>query len=612
MNITTSGFQHIDAAHHGELLSPGEVILIVDDDSLIREPIRIFFEGNGFATMEAGSGQSCLDILASHQVALVLLDIGLPDMKGQEILAQVREKYPLLAVIMLTGSADLHTAMECIRQGADDFLAKPVRLDEIILSVRKNLEKRRLIIQNRQYQSDLENANFRIQMMHQLSLKMNSVYLNTVELDEILQAILVGITADEGLRFNRAFLAMVDFDAEMLRGRLAIGPGCREEAGKVWGELQQKRLDFFGIVKEATLCRIDNQDLGLNRLIKDLQIPLSNTDHILIHAAMTRKSIKATGGKANGHDLSGMTEFLGTDDFVVVPLYSPHRSLGVIIADNFVTRQEISEGHVSALELFASQASLVIEHTHLYMDMQKTIGKLEAVNYELDKNKDMLIEAERYSALGHMASQMLHTLRNPITTIGGVARIMAKKAQDAQLAQYADLVYKESSRLETTLVDLFEFVTQTEVHREPSRIYTLLHKVLLLMQADTDKRHITVEVIFPDPELTLDLDPTQISKMLVHLVKNGVEAMADGGRLTIEVLKDGEWLKIIIRDTGSGIDDEQLRRAREPFYTTKSFGTGMGLAMVDRIVTAHKGNFVITRNDSGTEVVVSLPLPAPA
>jgi signal transduction histidine kinase len=188
---------------------------------------------------------------------------------------------------------------------------------------------------------------------------------------------------------------------------------------------------------------------------------------------------------------------------------------------------------------------------------------------------------------------------------------MAKKAQDDQLAQYADLVFKEASRLESTLVDLFDFVTQTEINREPCRIFSLLHKVLLLMQADTDKRRIVVEVIFPDPDLTLDLDPTQISKMLVHLVKNSVEAMSDGGRLTIQVVQEDAWLKIYIRDTGKGIDEEQLRRAREPFYTTKSFGTGMGLAMVDRIVTAHKGLFVIARKDGGTEVMVSLPYPSP-
>lgn len=609
MNINFSGFQHTDTGYHAELLSVGEVILIVDDDPLVREPMRVFFEENNLPVQESSTGQACLDVLASSQVALLVLDIGLPDMTGQDVLAQVRDTYPLLAVIMLTGIADLETAMDCIRRGADDFLAKPVRLNEIMRSVVKNLEKRRLIIQNRQYQSDLENANFRIQLMHQLSLKMNSVYLNSVELDEVLQAILVGITANEGLRFNRAFLAMVDTDSQMLKGRLAIGPGCREEAWRVWNDLQQKKLDFFGVIHNAKLCGVGNEEMGLNRLVKGLQIPLSESSHILIRAALDRRSITVDGGRANGTAVNDMVDFLGTGDFVVVPLYSPQRPLGVIIADNYVTRQPISESHVSALELFSSQASLVIEHTHLNMDMQKTIAQLEDVNRELDKNKDMLIEAERFSALGHMASQMLHTLRNPITSIGGVARIMAKKAQDQELAHYADLVFKEAGRLETTLAELFEFVTQEEIHPEPTLFYPLLHNALLLLQGETTKRHIVVEVVVPNPELTIVVDPLMIQKVLVHLIKNAIEAMAEGGHLVIQLVWQAEWLKIVVKDTGSGIDEEHLRRAREPFYTTKTYGSGIGLAMVERIVTAHKGQFVIARQMQGTEAIVMLPCP---
>ncbi|MDA8418125.1 MAG: response regulator [Desulfobacteraceae bacterium] len=607
MNVTLSGFQHAPSDYQAELLRGGEVVVVVDDDPLIREPLRLFFEDKGLPTLEAGSAAECFALLESRPVALVLLDLGLPDLPGLEVLALIRERYPLLAVIMLTGSTDLQTALDCLRRGADDYLTKPVRLEEILLAVRKNLEKRRLVIQNRQYQFDLENANFRIQLMHQLSLKMNSVYLSSVELDEILQAILVGITANEGLRFNRAFLALVDHETQTLQGRLAIGPGCREEAGRVWEELNRKRLDFSDLVKDANLCRA-NGGQGLNRLIQGLSVPMSDTGHLLVRAALERRSLNVVAGKVEGFEPGGMVELLGADSFVVVPLFSPRRALGVIIADNFVTRQEISESHVSALELFSSQASLVIEHTRLHLNMQKTIAELEAVNHELDKNKDLLIEAERFSALGHMASQMLHTLQNPITSIGGLARLMAKKTQDQEMANYADLVYREASRLEVTLADLFDFVTHTEFNLEPTRLSPLLHKVLLLMQPDINKRKITVQTVVPDPELTLELDAAQISKMLVHLLKNAIEAMPEGGRLTIELVREAPWLKIIITDSGKGIDDEQLRRAREPFYTTKSYGTGMGLAMVERIVAAHQGHFVINRKSVGTEVMVLLPL----
>lgn len=608
MDQTVSGFQHISSSP-GDLLINDEVIAIVDDDPMIREPIRLYFEDHGLAVIEAASGHEFLEILNNRQVALSLLDIGLPDVDGNAILPQIRQQHPDTVILMLTGVSDLQTALECIRNGADDYLSKPVRLNEIFLSVKKNLEKRRLIIQNRKYQEDLENANFRIQLMHQLSLKMNSVYLNTVELDEILQAILVGITANEGLQFNRAFLALIDESAGALVGRLGIGPGCREEAEHIWGELQEKQLDFFEIVHQAKSCSIgsDNES-EVNQLIKRLKVPLSDGNNVLIQCTALKKGINVVKGRANGFETAEIVALLGTDEFVAVPLYSPRRALGLIIADNYVTRRPITEGHMSALELFSSQASLAIEHSHLYMDMQKTIGELESVNYELDQNKDMLIEAERYSALGHMAAQMVHNIRNPITAIGGVSRIVAKKVEGQDLSKYTDVMTKETARLESTLEDLFDFVSQTKIEKEPTQLFPLLRKVLLLVQPDMTKQGVVVEVTFPDPDISIEIDPKHVRKMLVHLFKNAIEAMPEGGCLSVKIVRETDWLVITIINTGKSIDAEQISKVKEPFFTTKTYGTGMGLTMVDRIVTAHNGNFTIANRSNSTEVVVKFPL----
>ena len=131
----------------------------------------------------------------------------------------------------------------------------------------KSLERRRLIAENIKYQEDLEKAHFRIQLLHQLSLKMNSVYLSTVELDEILQAILVGITAEEGLRFNRAFLAIFDDEGKVLQGRLGIGSECRDEAGRIWAELREKKLDFLEIVQNIKQSCL-NGDTKVTQMIK--------------------------------------------------------------------------------------------------------------------------------------------------------------------------------------------------------------------------------------------------------------------------------------------------------------------------------------------------------
>ena len=609
MDVTASGFQQNFSISPDNLMVNDEVIVLVDDDPMIREPIRLYFEEFGFPVVEAESGQRFKEILSTHNVALTLLDIGLPDVDGVELLSDIKRDYPDVAILMLTGIADLQTALECIRKGADDYLAKPVRLNEILIVVKKNLEKRRLVIQNRQYQEDLENANFRIQLMHQLSLKMNTVYLNTVVLDEILQAILVGITANEGLRFNRAFLALVDEETNMLSGKLAIGPSCAEEAGKIWGELQQKELDFFDIVKKAQYCQSDSSDDSeVNKLIKGLQIPLDAEDNILIRCAFDKQSIKVAPGQTHNYDVSAMIKEFGVEEFVVVPLYSPRRSLGVIIADNYVTNRPISDGYVSALELFSSRASLAIEHSHLYMDMQNNIVELESVNYELDKNKDMLIEAERFSALGHMAAQMVHNIRNPITAIGGVARILAKKVKNNDLDKYTDVLIKETSRLESTLTDLFDFVSQTKIEKVETVFYPLLRKVLLLIQPDMNKQNIAAEVNFPDPDISIEVDPKLIRKMLVHLFKNAIEAMPEGGRLVITIVEESGWLTISIINTGKSIEEDNISRASEPFFTTKSHGTGMGLTMVDRILSAHDGSFTLQKRESGTEVIVKLPM----
>ncbi|MDH3394369.1 MAG: response regulator, partial [Desulfobulbaceae bacterium] len=348
--------EHVSLASN-VLLAEDEIIIVVDDDPAIREPLATYFREQNLNVDVAATGHELLDKLESLNVALVLLDIGLPDVEGNVLLPQLTEKYQDLAIIMLTGITNLQLAMDCIRKGADDFLSKPVKFDEILFVVKKTLEKRRLISENRKYQEELEEAHFRIQLVHQLSVKMNTVYLSTIELDEILQAILVGITANEGLRFNRAFLAMFNDDDTILEGRLAIGPDCREKAGEVWDEMHNKDIKLLDIIKDARK-QCNSEDRAVNQIVKQLRVATDETDNILIKATTERRSITVArengsipipyerrGEKRNEpHTLPvphQLMELLDEDSFVVVPLFSPRRAFGVIIADNYVTQLPI-------------------------------------------------------------------------------------------------------------------------------------------------------------------------------------------------------------------------------------------------------------------------------
>ena len=633
--------QHVSISL-GQLLLNGEIVAIVDDDAAIREPLRIYFEEHGLPVAECASATDLLQVMASRNVALVLLDIGLPDTDGLSLLPRIVDQSPDAAVVMLTGIADLRVALDCMRKGATDYLSKPVRFEEIFHVARKALEKRRLVFENRKYQEELEEAHFRIQLLHQLSVKMNTVYLGTVELDQILRAILVGITSKEGLGFNRAFLVMFDEDGRFLRGKMAIGPSSREDAGRVWGEIEERELNFLEIVdnlKETS----KTQDAAVNAIARSLVVSAEDKENILISSVLGRRSYRVSpengwvpvalerrngngGRRHNGAMIYERRErpeeamppllvprdiinILDEDSFVVVPLYSPGRSFGVIIADNYVTRRPILDSHVGALELFASQASLAIEQSLLHNERQRKIAELEAVNQELDRNKDLLVEAERYSALGHMAAQLVHIIRNPITSIGGVSRILSKKNVDAEWAKYLNVIIHETERVESTLEDLFDFVGQGATHKEELPLCLVIKKTALLLQSSMAKHGVTWEMDCPDPEPVIQGDMHQIRQMFLHLFKNADEAMADGGKLTIVVtVAEGQAIVSII-DTGPGIPESYLDQAKDPFFTTKTYGTGMGLTLVERIVRAHGGTFSLKPHPGGgLEVQVVLPL----
>ena len=600
------GLHHISLTPD-QLLARDEVIAIVDDDVAIRAPLRIFLETHDLAVVEAGSAEELRTLLGTARIALILLDIGLPDTDGVTLLPEIVTAHPGTAIVMLTGMADLEVALDCIRKGADDYLSKPVQFKEILLVVRKVLERRRLIAENLKYREDLEKAHFRIQILHQLSLKMNSVYLSTVELDEILQAILVGITAEEGLRFNRAFLAIFDDDGQVLQGKLAIGSECREEAGRIWAEMREKNLGFLEIVQNIKeSCQ--NGDTKITQMIKSLQVPVTDSDHILIRATTERRSILVENGLADEPVGRDIIELLGEDTFIVIPLFSPSKSLGVIIADHFVTRQPISKNHIRSLEIFANQASLAIDHSRLYMEMEDKISELKNVTHELEKNKDLLVESASYSALGQMSAQLVHILRNPITSIGGAARILGKKVKDEKSLEFVHMIVNETTRLESTFKDLFDFVRQPELEKKCEPLHPLIRKTLLLLQPSLLKHSIDVVLDISDPDPILEMDEQLMRKVMLHLTQNAIDAMPDGGTLTITVRHQRGWITMAFADTGVGIPEPLREKAVDPFFTTKTYGTGLGLALVEKIVASHGGNFSLTKKpDGGMEARINLP-----
>jgi signal transduction histidine kinase/FixJ family two-component response regulator len=592
-----------------QLINPDEVIVVVDDSPDIFILFQDFLSSQGFTVLHATTAAELFQLLPTRNVALALLDIGLPDRKGTEILPDLIRNYPDLAIIMITGTADLQTALSCLRLGADDYLTKPMHLADLNHAIKATLEKRRLVIDNRIYQQKLETTNIRTQFLHQLNLKMNTAYLSSGELDDVLQAILVGITAGEGLQFNRAFLALFDQEHQVLQGRLAIGPSSREEAGRVWEEIKIKNLHLSDIIKNFKNS-LQDVNQGVNRIIRELSVPITATDHTLIRACAERKSVFVEYGQAPNYPVTAqLIDLLQGDTFIIVPLFSPSQSLGVIIADNFITQRPITTGDIMDLEIFASQASLAIEHSYLYTSILHKMQELEAITQELEKNKDLLVEAERYSALGHMSAQLVHAIRNPITSIGGTAKMLTRKVADPDILKFLDSMVQDAAKIESTLEDLFNFVAENETQKTSQPLYPLIRKSVMLLYGAMKKQGITYQLNLNEPEPYLHIDGQKIRQMFLHLLRNAVEAMPNGGLLSVNIKQDPQSVSIIIADSGIGILNGNMAKVADPFFTTKIYGTGMGLTLVKKIVAEHQGTFSLQPGPvSGTVATVTLPL----
>jgi response regulator RpfG family c-di-GMP phosphodiesterase len=130
--------------------------LVVDDEPRLRQVLVHLMQNDGFSCREAGNGVEAMEILKHEPVPLVLSDMRMPKMDGIELLRQVRARYPDTALVMITAVADVEVAVSCLAMGAMDYLTKPFHLEEVRARVSQALEKRRLIIENRDYQERLE------------------------------------------------------------------------------------------------------------------------------------------------------------------------------------------------------------------------------------------------------------------------------------------------------------------------------------------------------------------------------------------------------------------------------------------------------------------------
>ena len=215
--------------------------------------------------------------------------------------------------------------------------------------------------------------------------------------------------------------------------------------------------------------------------------------------------------------------------------------------------------------------------------------------------------ADRLASLGRMAANIAHEIRNPLAALSGAVEVMAAGAADDARERLAQIVLKETGRLNGIIREFLEYSRPAPLSRTAVNVAEAVDEVLLLLEHQIGPGTLKVVREFP-PAITWTVDRQQFRQAVWNLCLNAVQAMPDGGELRVTMAAAGARLVLRVNDTGEGIAAPDLGHIFEPFFSNKSGGSGLGLAMVHRIVQDHGGEIdVRSRPGTGSTFTVTLP-----
>jgi two-component system, NtrC family, sensor histidine kinase HydH len=224
-----------------------------------------------------------------------------------------------------------------------------------------------------------------------------------------------------------------------------------------------------------------------------------------------------------------------------------------------------------------------------------------------------VLHRERLSALGNLAATVAHEIRNPLNAISmGLQRLKVEFHPTDDQEDYSlltELMLGEVHRLNSIVEQFLSLARPLEIKPEPLRVQDVLNEVATLVEGEAQQSKVRIRVVAPLTLPPLKADREYLRQTLLNLILNGIQAMTEGGTLTLAASKSNGNFLISVTDTGTGIAPENRTRIFEPYFTTKAKGTGLGLAVSRRIVEAHGGT-ITAANESGggCRFVISLPL----
>ncbi len=523
----------------------GEAILVVDDEAGVVALCQRFLTRAGFAVRTAVTAEEALLTLGRAPIDLLLVDVRMPGMDGFELMREARRRQPDLAVVVMTGFGTVETAVRALEEGASGLVLKPFDSNAaVVRQVRQAIEANR---------SQREAARSRtLRPLFELAEVMFA------ETEEATLAQRVSSAVRSHLSCEAAGLYLDES---------AGGPTRLLSWTAAQGQAAEAvRLGPVAWVSEGrALAHFQPQDPDL-------------------------PPVRRAWFEQNGYAAA-----------MCCPV---RRAQGtyLMFAGRGRDQPPFSNDDLELLYLLTRQAAVALENARLY-------GELRAYVAEIERSQQRLVQSEKLAAIGRLTASIAHEVNNPLQSLRNCLDLAGRAdVPGEKRSEYLQMAQRELEQLTSIVRQMLEFYRPEAATRQSVHLNELVHSVINLTSGECQAHGVQVSTSLAQGLPAVWGVPYQITQVIMNLVLNAVEAMPDGGRLTVTSALTERGLELTFKDTGRGITKEEMAHIFEPFYTSKKSGTGLGLAISYGIVTAHDGVIQVESDPgAGTTFKVILP-----
>jgi len=294
-----------------------------------------------------------------------------------------------------------------------------------------------------------------------------------------------------------------------------------------------------------------------------------------------------------------MMSLIGAE--VSIPLISKGQLIGMFNLGYKFNKDIYSHEDIELLSTLANQTAIAIENARLYEDLKRS--------------KSYIRRADRLASLGTLTAGLAHEIRNPLVAIKTLTQLLPERLEDEEFrGQFLQIAAGEVDRIATLVEELLDLARPSDPKLDFENINTILDGMILLVSTETKKKQVDILRSYASDLPPVQIDREQIKQVFLNILLNAVEATSESGKITVKTrsfIKPGgePYIQVECTDTGCGIPPEHIEQIFNPFFTTKSTGSGLGLSISHQIIQDHRGYIdVESQWGKGASFFINLPV----